>query len=112
MKVRTSKAKIAYLIEQLNADNVTLISSLEMHKDRTPYVNGYDNRNVAMILDSIEGFKRFGGTEKLTIHTEWNGDNSIIQLELFSTSPGGDLWSRRNMTLLTNDSVLYTLENM
>lgn len=112
MKVRTSKAKIAYLIEQLNADNVKVIASLETRKGDEPFVNQYSNRNVAMILDSIEGFKRFGGTEKLTIHTEWNGDNSIIQLELFSSAPSGDLWSRRIMTLLTNDSVLYTLENM
>ena len=112
MKVRTSKAKIAYLIEQLNADNVTVIASLETRKGDEPFVNQYGNRNVAMILDSIEGFKKFGGVEKLTIHTEWNGDNSIIQLELYSSAPSGDLWSRRNMTLLTNDSVLYTLENM
>lgn len=112
MTIRNSKARRDFIIEQLKADKVQVIASIETHKGSAPEVNGINtNEQVTLILDSHGFFNSFG-KEKITLTACYNGDNSLLKINIFSRSPDMTEWSERDITLLCDSEFIYRLSNV
>lgn len=109
--MRYSKAKMQFMAN--NKARFTVLSTLETGKGKAPEaLNTRDMEWVIRILDSIPFFKRMGGTERVSMTSEYNGAGSLITINVCSRSPGGDDWSNRHIVIMCDGDTLYTLANV
>lgn len=108
--MRYSKAKMQFMAN--NKHRFTVLSTLETGKGDMPEVdNDRDMDWVIRILDSVPFFKRLGGTERVTMTAESNGNGSLVTIDCYSRSPDGSDWSNRLITLMCDADTIYTLAN-
>ena len=108
--MRYSKAKLQYMTQHKN--RFTVLCTLETGKGDAPELHtDRDMDWVIRILDSVPFFKNLGGTERVTMTTESNGDGSLVTIDCYSRSPDGSDWSNRLITLMCDADTIYTLAN-
>lgn len=107
--MRTSKSKITYLIANIN--KLELLNSLVCRKGQKADANDISKlEQVKLILDSHSTFKNFG-SETLKITEHYNGDNSHLNIYIFSRSPCGTDWLSRDINLACTSDFIYSLSN-